>query len=105
MEKFIIHFLEDNNDILMAIQINTYIIHLSRQNNWGGSVNGRMVLDRGRLEGDLQLFNNSFSENPTYPEFLFHQRFHMKIGLFRWIVQDLQNHDKQFLQKRDAAGK
>jgi hypothetical protein len=53
MEKFIVHFLEDNNKILMAIQINTDIIHLSRQNNWGGSVNGRMVLDRGRLEGDF----------------------------------------------------
>jgi hypothetical protein len=53
MEKFIIHFLEDDDEIIMAIQINAYIIHLAQQNNWGGSVNGRMVLDRGWLEGDF----------------------------------------------------
>jgi ethanolamine ammonia-lyase large subunit len=29
----------------------------------------------------------------------------MQIGLFRRIVQDLQNHNEYFLQKRDAAGK
>jgi hypothetical protein len=87
MEKFIVHFLEDDDKILMAIQINTYIIHLSQQNNWGGSVSGRMVLDCGWLEGDFQLFNDYFSENPTYPEFLSRQRFCMRIGSFRRIVQ------------------
>jgi hypothetical protein len=105
MEKFIVHFIEDDNDMIMALQINTYIIHLARQKKWGGSVSGRMVINRGRLEGDFQLFNDYFSENPTYPDFMFCQRFRMRISLFRQIVQDLQDHDKYFIQKRDAAGK
>jgi hypothetical protein len=105
MEKFIVHFIEDDDNMIMALQINTYIIHLARQNKWGGSVSGRMVINRGRLEGDFRLFNDYFSKNPTYPDFMFRQRFRMRISLFRQIVQDLQDHDEYFIQKRDAAGK
>jgi hypothetical protein len=104
MEDLILHFLQNEDDIIIAMKINNYLIQplQSQKKNWGGSVNRRMVINCGLLEGNFQFFNNYFSKNP---ELMFCQRFRMQIGFFCQIVQDLQNHDKYFLQKRNASGK
>ena len=106
MEKLVLQFMEDDDEIIMALQINTYIIHLIQsQKKRGGSVEGRMTINRNRLEGDFRLFHDYFSENPVYPEFLFRRRYRMRVSLFQRILADIQNHDHYFIQKRDAAGK
>jgi hypothetical protein len=106
VNRMVTHFLDDEDDIITQMQINTYIINLLQaQKKWGGSVAGRMTINRNRLEGDLRLFNDYFSPTPVYPEFIFRRRFRMNLGLFRRIAEDIQNHDAYFVQKRDAAGK
>ena len=68
MDQMVTHFMNDNDNLMLAMQINAYIINLLQsQKQWGGSVSGRITIDRRRLEGDLELFNNYFSNHPAYP--------------------------------------
>ena len=106
MEQLVLHFMEDEDDEIIGLLINTYLLNiLQGQKKWGGSIEGRMTIDRNRLQGDFQLFNDYFSPNPVYPDFMFRRRFRMRVELFRRILQDIQSHDIYFVQKRDAAGR
>ena len=75
------------------------------QKKHGSSVDEQMVIDCNRLQGDLQLHRDYFCKNPTYPDFLFCQRFQMCISLFKRILKDVVTHNEYFLQKRNTAGK
>ncbi|KNZ53332.1 hypothetical protein VP01_3273g1 [Puccinia sorghi] len=44
-------------------------------------------------------------EYPTYPYFLFHERFQMLFGLFRRILEAVVNRKEYFLKEREAVGK
>ena len=102
----VMEYLEDDDDILASIQ--TTILLVLRQRNQhrkrGGSVVGRKQIYRNRLQGHQQLYNDYFSENPTYPEELFRRRFRMRRSLFLRIVESVVQEDPYFIQKRDAAG-
>ncbi|KAF8369998.1 hypothetical protein HHK36_031972 [Tetracentron sinense] len=67
-----------------------------------GSVPGHIVLNRGRKEGHIQLWNDYFSKNPTFGESLFRRRFRMRRSLFLRIVNALKDHDNYFMQKKDS---
>ena len=65
----------------------------------------RIHIERNREEGDLRLWNDYFSETPTYPENLFRRRFRMNKPLFMRIVNRISNEVEFFRQKRDALGR
>ncbi|XP_013695575.2 putative nuclease HARBI1 isoform X1 [Brassica napus] len=65
----------------------------------------RVHIERNREEGDLHLWNDYFSDTPTYPENLFRRRFRMNKPLFMRIVDRLSNEVEFFRQKRDALGR
>ena len=68
--------MEDKDDEIIGLLINTYLLKiLQGQKKWGGSIEGQMTIDRNQLQGDFQLFNDYFSPNPVYPDFMFCQRF------------------------------
>ena len=60
----------------------------------------RAYIERNREEGDLRLWNDYFSDTPTYPPNLFRRRFRMNKHLFMHIVQRLSNEVPFFNQKR-----
>ena len=51
----------------------------------------RVHIVRNREEGDQRLWNDYFSENPTYPENLFRRRFRMNKSLFMRIFDRISN--------------
>ena len=64
MEQLVLHFLENKEETIIALQINTYIIKLLQ-----GQKNGEDPLkaeDQNQPQGDLQLFNDYFSKSPVY---------------------------------------
>uniref|UniRef100_A0A0D3CHK0 DDE Tnp4 domain-containing protein n=1 Tax=Brassica oleracea var. oleracea TaxID=109376 RepID=A0A0D3CHK0_BRAOL len=62
----------------------------------------RVYIERNHEEGDLRLWNDYFSETPTYPENLFRRRFRMNKPLFMHIVDRLSNKVQFFRQKKDG---
>ncbi|XP_009103747.2 putative nuclease HARBI1 [Brassica rapa] len=65
----------------------------------------RAYIERNREEGDLRLWNDYFSDTPTYPPNLFRRRFRMNKHLFMHIVQRLSNEVPFFQPKKDALGR
>ncbi|XP_048602119.1 putative nuclease HARBI1 [Brassica napus] len=65
----------------------------------------RVFIERNREEGHLRLWNDYFSDTPTYPENLFRRRFRMKKPLFIRIVDRLSNEVQFFRQKQDVTGR
>ena len=56
----------------------------------------RVHIERKREEGDLRLWNDYFSETPTYPDNLFRRRFRVNKSLFMRIVDRLSNEVEYF---------
>ncbi|XP_013665085.2 putative nuclease HARBI1 [Brassica napus] len=65
--------------------------------------NKRIYIDRKREEGHNRLWNDYFSDNPTYPEKLFRRRFRMNKSLFLRIVNRLTAEVPYFRPKKDAT--
>ncbi|KAG8047006.1 hypothetical protein GUJ93_ZPchr0008g12161 [Zizania palustris] len=70
-----------------------------------GSMIGHQVVDRNREAGHWRLYNDYFSEEPTYGPIYFMRRFRMRRSLFLRIMHVVEAHDDYFVQKRNAAGK
>ncbi|XP_066162227.1 uncharacterized protein [Oryza sativa Japonica Group] len=70
----------------------------------GGSVIGHAVINRERLAGHRRLYNDYFSEEPTYLDVQFRHRFRMRRPLFLRIMNAIEAHDEYFVQKRNVAG-
>lgn len=70
----------------------------------GGSVMNHRVFNRNREEGHARLFQDYFSDKPTYPEASFRRRFRMRRLLFLRIQEAIIVHDNYFTQRSDAAG-
>ena len=62
----------------------------------------KIYIERNREEGDIRLWNDYFSETPTYPPNLFRRHFRMNKTLFMHIVARLSNEVEFIQQKRDA---
>ncbi|CAN6879006.1 unnamed protein product, partial [Brassica oleracea] len=65
----------------------------------------RIVIERNREEGHNHLWNDYFSENPTYSRSLFRRRFRMNKSLFQRIVHHLSTEIPYFQQSEDATGR
>ena len=57
------------------------------------------LIERNHEEGNVRLWNDYFSETPTYPDNLFQRRFRMNKPLFMKIIDRLSNEIKFFQQK------
>lgn len=71
----------------------------------GGSVVGRMPIERNREEGALRLYRDYFSQTPIYPEHIFARRFRMSRRIFMTICERLSAKYTYFQQLRDATGR
>ncbi|XP_018458072.2 uncharacterized protein LOC108828914 [Raphanus sativus] len=65
----------------------------------------RIFIERNREEGHNNLWNDYFSETPTYPHNIFRRRFRMNQRLFLRIVHSLSQEFEFFQQTQDAAGR
>uniref|UniRef100_A0A0D3BP81 DDE Tnp4 domain-containing protein n=1 Tax=Brassica oleracea var. oleracea TaxID=109376 RepID=A0A0D3BP81_BRAOL len=65
----------------------------------------RVFMERNREEDHLRLWNDYFSDTPTYPANLFRRRFRMNKPLFMYIVDRLSNEVQFFRQKKDVTGR
>ncbi|XP_023644414.1 putative nuclease HARBI1 [Capsella rubella] len=65
----------------------------------------RAYIHRNREEGHNNLWNDYFSDTPTYPPNLFRRRFRMNKPLFMRIVHRLSTEVQYFQQTEDAAGR
>ncbi|XP_023637544.1 uncharacterized protein LOC111830208 [Capsella rubella] len=65
----------------------------------------RNYVDRDREGGHIQLWNDYFSESPTYTNAMFRRRFRMNKPLFMRIVNIMENGVPYFVQRRDATGR
>ncbi|XP_023644546.1 putative nuclease HARBI1 [Capsella rubella] len=63
----------------------------------------RAYIERNREEGHERLWNDYFSDNPTYPERMFRRRFRMNKPLFLRIVNRLSEEVGYFQPKKDAT--
>ncbi|XP_010451370.1 PREDICTED: uncharacterized protein LOC104733493 [Camelina sativa] len=64
-----------------------------------------IYIPRNREEGHNNLWNDYFSDTPTYPDYLFRRRFRMHRPLFMRIVQRLSTEVEYFRQSQDATGR
>ncbi|XP_048610451.1 uncharacterized protein LOC106433232 isoform X1 [Brassica napus] len=67
--------------------------------------NQRAYIERNREQGHMQLWNDYFSEDATYPSHMFRRRFRMNKPLFMRIVDRLSAEIPYFQQRRDATGR
>ncbi|XP_056849929.1 uncharacterized protein LOC108840392 isoform X1 [Raphanus sativus] len=65
----------------------------------------RAYIERHREEGHIRLWNDYFSETPTYLPNLFRRRFRMNKSLFMHIVDRLSNEVQYFRETHDALGR
>ncbi|XP_048618736.1 putative nuclease HARBI1 isoform X1 [Brassica napus] len=65
----------------------------------------RAYIERNREEGHIRLWNDYFSETPTYPDNIFRRRFRMNKPLFMHIVDRLSNEVQYFREKKDGFGR
>jgi hypothetical protein len=67
-----------------------------------GSVMGRNYIQRF---GHAQLWDDYFTEVPTYPPHLFRRRYRMRRSLSITIVKTCEANSNYFKQRRNAVGK
>jgi len=65
----------------------------------------RVFIERHREEGHRKLWNDYFSETPTYPHNIFRRRFRMNKALFLRIVHRLSTEVEYFQPRVDATGR
>uniref|UniRef100_A0A0D3BZ46 DDE Tnp4 domain-containing protein n=1 Tax=Brassica oleracea var. oleracea TaxID=109376 RepID=A0A0D3BZ46_BRAOL len=65
----------------------------------------RIFIERNREEGHINLWNDYFSETPTYPPNIFRRRFRMSKSLFLRIVHRLSTEVAYFAPTQDAVGR
>ena len=65
----------------------------------------RQYVERHREGGQDQLWNDYFSEDPTFSNAIFRRRFRMNKNLFLRLVHRLEEYFPFFQQRRDATGR
>ncbi|XP_012842624.1 PREDICTED: uncharacterized protein LOC105962832 [Erythranthe guttata] len=68
-----------------------------------GSVPGRRVIHRNRVEGYNRLYRDYFADNPVYHDVYFRRRFRMHKPLFCRIISNVEAYDHYFVQRNNAG--
>ncbi|XP_074359701.1 uncharacterized protein LOC141699757 [Apium graveolens] len=82
-------------------------LNRTRNNNivrHGESVFNHRVINRNRTVGHQLIYRDYFSDDPTYPDYIFRRRFRMRRSLFIRIQAAIESHNPYFVQKCNAAG-
>ena len=86
-------------------QFKNLFIHYGECQEESRSKKKRAYTERNREQGHMQLWNDYFSEDATYPSHMFRCRFRMNKPLFMRIVDRLSAEIPYFQQRRDATGR
>lgn len=92
-------------DQLFEQQFEKLSIHYEERQNASKPKKKRAYIERQREQGHMQLWNDYFSEDATYPSHMFRRRFRMNKPLFMRIVDALSAEIPYFQQRRDATGR
>nr|XP_034569929.1 putative nuclease HARBI1 [Setaria viridis] len=96
---------DDDDDFLISVTHVTVNANESDdETKHRGSIIGHRVLQRDRQAGHQRLYQDYFSDDPTYGHSYFRRRFRMRRTLFVRIWNAVEEHDEYFVQKRNAAG-
>ena len=105
-EKFLQWLLDDSSS-----KLTTQYIALQKQQIADATSSSRRKtkkirnIERNREDGDRRLYEDYFSENPTYNEDIFRRKFRMRKPLFLCIVQGVKNHDRYFESGIDCTSR
>jgi len=67
---------DDEPELILSALHQAHTQYLALNNpRWGGSIPGRNYIHRERESGHFRLYNDYFSEHPTYGESIFRRRF------------------------------
>ena len=105
LKKHLINILINMLEETFDQSFENFTINSSNQEKEKKKRKKRVYIERIREEGDQHLWNDYFSETPTYPHNLFRQRFRMNKHLFVHIVDRLSNEVEFFRQKKDCRGR
>ncbi|OAV93090.1 hypothetical protein PTTG_27429 [Puccinia triticina 1-1 BBBD Race 1] len=86
----LLNFMDDDDDFV-AYHTFDRIISGERDEprRGGGSTVGQQTINCERRKGELQLHKDYFSDNPSYPEEIFRQRFRMHQSLFVQMINEV----------------
>jgi hypothetical protein len=96
-DEFFLHMLEAGSSVVLG--------EPSMKRKRGGSTVGRKFVFRDRETYHTNLYNDYFSETPTYGPMKFRRRFRMRRELFLRIVDSVVKFDPWFEQKIDGLGR
>ncbi|XP_010450590.1 PREDICTED: uncharacterized protein LOC104770160 [Camelina sativa] len=99
------NFAKDDDPLFESYFANFFDNHDIHGQHFVKKKKKREFIERNREEGHNRLWNDYFSESPTYPPHVFRRRFRMNKPLFLRIVDRLTAEDPYFRQRRDATGR
>lgn len=97
--------MDDKFDEIFDQQFEKALMHSVDRREASRSKKKQAYIKRQREQGHLQLWNDYFSEDATYPSHMFRRRFRMNKPLFMRIVDRLSDEIPYFQQRRDATGR
>ncbi|XP_048609380.1 putative nuclease HARBI1 [Brassica napus] len=97
--------MDEKADQIFDQEFQNLFIHHENRQEASRSKKKRAYIERQREQGHMQLWNDYFSEDATYPSHLFRRRFRMNKPLFMRIVDRLSAEIPYFQQRRDATGR
>ncbi|KAL0787330.1 hypothetical protein Bca101_003576 [Brassica carinata] len=97
--------MDERFDQLFDQQFEKLLIQNENRQEASRSKKKRAYIERQREQGHIQLWNDYFSEDATYPSHMFRRRFRMNKSLFMHIVERLSAEIPYFQQRRDATGR
>uniref|UniRef100_A0A0D3DNS6 DDE Tnp4 domain-containing protein n=1 Tax=Brassica oleracea var. oleracea TaxID=109376 RepID=A0A0D3DNS6_BRAOL len=100
-----IYMFDERCDQIFNQRFENLLIHKEAQQEASRSKKKRAYIERQREQGHMQLWNDYFSEEATYPSHMFRRRFRMNKPLFMRIVDRLSAEIPYFQQRRDATGR
>ncbi|KAL6848401.1 hypothetical protein ACP4OV_021695 [Aristida adscensionis] len=97
----------DDELILATLQQVHIQYQLMNAPRHGGSMLGRQYIHRDREAGHWRLYNDYFSDSPSYGPAFFQRRFIVQdaASSFSCITQAVEQHDDYFVRKRDRTGR
>lgn len=98
---------EEDEEIHMIVATCAQLNQMKNSSNivrHGGSVFNHRVINRNRALGHQLIYRDYFSDDPSYPDYIFCRRFRMRRSLFLRIQAAIESHDPYFVQKCNAAG-
>ena len=98
-------FMDEKFDQIFDQQFDNLLIRAENRQEASRSKKKRAYIERQREQGHLQLWNDYFSEDATYPSHMFRRRFRMNKSLFMRITDRLSAEIPYFQQRRDATGR